>query len=116
MADPFAPTASVVDVESSVWRTVEQSFVEQTWNVTLPVSCVSGSPKVAVSVGVSELTYCASDGVARAGAVGAMSAVLFVNEPFVSEPSAAALPIGTARSRIVSPEPGVVYVSSSESR
>jgi hypothetical protein len=52
--------------------------------------------------------HCAAAGATRAGAVGATFAVLFVIDAFGSVSSAAALPIGTARSRIVSPEPGVV--------
>ena len=52
-AEPEAPTARVVELESRVWRTVEQSLAEQSWKVTLPVIVLSGLEKVADSVGVS---------------------------------------------------------------
>ena len=52
-AEPDAPTASVVELESKLWRTLEQSLVEQSWKVTLPVIVLSGLEKLADSVGVS---------------------------------------------------------------
>jgi len=64
------PTASEVELESNVCRTVPQLESEQTWNVTLPVIVASGPEKVAVTVGVVELTRTVSAGVTSAGTVG----------------------------------------------
>ena len=54
-------------VESKVPSELEQLLVEQTSKVTLPVSCVSASGKVAVSVGVAVLSRAVSAGPTRPG-------------------------------------------------
>src|SRR5581483_3216171 len=46
-AEPLAPLASEVDVESKVASGLAQLAAAQTWKVTLPVSLASGSAKVA---------------------------------------------------------------------
>ena len=103
---PSAPTASDVPVESNVPSTLEQPLSAQTWKVTLPVSFVSVSPKVAVSVGVRVFRRAAFAGPTSAGVVGARFAVLFVaaTPPAV----AAALPDGDAVSRTIGSLPGLV--------
>src|SRR5437870_4244604 len=105
---PFAPTAIDVEVESNVSTTLEQLLVAHSWNVTLPVSCVSGSENVALSVGVCVVTVAASAGPTRAGIVGAWSAVLLVICAFATVPLAAAFPVGVAVSRTTLPVPGCV--------
>ncbi len=54
------------------------------------------------------LTWAALAGVTRTGVDGAASEVEFVIDPFGNVPVAAALPVGTARSRIIGFEPGLV--------
>src|SRR2546428_10109556 len=82
MAEPLAPTARVVTVESKVPRELEQLLVVQTSKVTLPVSWLSGSLKVAVRVGVAVLRRAASAGGKSAGGSGEhTSAVLSPSEP-----------------------------------
>ena len=107
MPVPFAPTARLVLVESKVWMTLVQSETSQTWKVTLPVSCVSGSLKVAVSAGVAVFRRAASAGETRAGVVGVVFVVLFVMFE-LSDPFAAALPGVSAASRTIAPAPGCV--------
>ena len=68
---PLALTASVVLVESKVPSELEQLLVVQTSKVTLPVSWVSGSLNVAVSVGVAVLSRAVSAGLTSAGVEGA---------------------------------------------
>ena len=92
-AQPLALTARLVLVESKVPSELEQLLVEQTSKVTLPVSCVSGSLKVAVSVGVAVLSRAVSAGLTSVGVVGAAFVVLFVIEAFVSVAVTAALPV-----------------------
>src|SRR6266480_3222239 len=105
---PLAPTAIEVFAESKVPRLVEHPLSEQTWNVTLPVSFESGSSNVAVSVGLAAFRRAPPLGPTRAGTFGARVAVLFVIEPLASDPVAAALPAGVARSRTTGPLPGFV--------
>ena len=59
---PLAPTARLVLLESKLPSELEQLLVVQTSKVTLPVSCVSGSLKVAVRVGVVVFRRAASAG------------------------------------------------------
>ena len=75
---PVWPTVSAVLVELNVPTDAEQLLVEQTSNVTLPVSSVSGSLNVALSVGVAVSVKTASAGATSAGVVGAASGVRFV--------------------------------------
>src|SRR5437588_11073671 len=98
---PSAPTAIEVLVESKVPSELEQLLVEQTSNVTLPVSFASGSSKVAVSVGVMEFKRTPPPGPTSTGEVGAPFAVLFVIEPFAIDPVAAAFSTAVATSRII---------------
>ncbi len=93
-------------MESKVPSELEQLLVEQTSKVTLPVSTLSGSAKVAVSVGVEVLSRAASAGDTSAGVDGVTLPVLFVT----ARPLAvtAALPVGNARSRTIGFEPGLV--------
>src|SRR5207248_11656359 len=78
---PSAPTAIEVLVESKVPSELEQLLVEQTSNLTLPVSFASGSSNVAVSVGVMVFKRTPPPGPASTGAGGAAFDVLFVIEP-----------------------------------
>ena len=103
-------------MESKVPSELEQLLVVQTSKVTLPVSWVSGSPKVAVSVGVVVLSRIASAGPTSVGVDGGAFAVLFVIDAFVSVAVAAALPVASAVSRTIGSPPGLVYPSASESR
>ena len=105
---PLAPTAIEVLVESKVPRLLEQLLSEQTWKVALPLSFESGSLNVAVSVGVDVFRCAPPAGPTSAGTFGARVAVLFVIEPFASDPLAAALPTGVAGSRTTGPLPGFV--------
>src|SRR5205823_2389936 len=75
---PLAPTARLVLVESEVPSEVEQLLVAQTSKVTLPVSWLSGSEKVAVSVGVAVFGCAASAGVTSVGAFGVALVVLLL--------------------------------------
>ena len=104
---PLAPLAIAVLVESKVASWVEQSLTAQTWKVTLPVSFVSGSLKVAVSAGVALLSCAALAGETSAGVVGARFVVLFVIER-CRVAVAAGLPVGSAVSRIIGSLPGFV--------
>src|SRR5438132_7346902 len=106
---PLAATTSVADVESNVSTTLEQLLVAQSWKVIVPVSWVSGSENVALSVGESVATVVPSAGAPSDGVDGERFAVPFVICAFGSEPVAAALPAGVAVSRITLPEPGFVY-------
>src|SRR5205823_609761 len=106
---PFAPSGEV-----KVPRELEQLLVEQTSNVTWPVSFVSGSPKVALSDGVVVPTNTALAGAESEGVLGGRFAVLFVTAtPAVL---AAALPVGGAVSRTIGSAPGFVYASVRVSR
>ena len=87
---------------------VEQLLVEQTSNVIFPVSFTSGSPKVAVSVGVCEPTLLPSFGVTRVGMLGAAFAVLFVIDALPSVAVTAALPVVGAASRTMGSLAGFV--------
>src|SRR5438067_12543434 len=89
-------TARLVLVESKVPSELEQLLVEQTSKVTLPVSWLSGSLKVAVSVGVAVFSCAASVGVTSVGAFGAAFDVLFVIDALFSVAVAPALPVGVA--------------------
>src|SRR5438128_9621608 len=74
------PLASEVRVVMVYWKVpceLEQLLVVQTSKVTLPVSWVSASLKVAVSVGVVVFRRAASAGETSAGVEGAAFAVLF---------------------------------------
>src|SRR5207253_9816076 len=113
---PSAPTAIEVLVESKAPSELGQLLVEQTSNVTLPVSFASGSSNVAVSVGVMVFKRTPPPGPTSIGAVGAVFAVLFVIEPFPIDPVAAAFPTGVATSRTIGSLPGFVYPSASVSR
>src|SRR5437762_2595821 len=113
---PLAPTASVADVESKVSTTLEQLLVAQSWKVIVPVSWPSGSANAALSVGVKDVRIAPPAGEPSDGVDGDWFAVPFVICAFASEAVAAALPAGTAVSRITLPEPGFVYVTESESR
>src|SRR5262245_12728228 len=103
---PFCPTVSVVLEESKVPSDDEQLLVEQTSNVTRPVSLTSGSEKVAVKVGVEVLRRVPSAGETSPGVLGARSVVLFVIDAFASVPPPAGLPVGVARSRTFGLLPG----------
>ena len=103
-------------VESKVPSELEQLLVEQTSNVTLPVSFASGSSNVAVSVGVMVFKRTPPPGPTSTGAGGAAFAVLFVIEPFAIDPVAAAFPTGFATSRTIGLLPGFAYPSASVSR
>jgi hypothetical protein len=102
------PTLIVVLVESTVPIGLAQALSVQTWKVTLPVSWVSGSLKVAVSAGVVECRRAALAGETSAGVEGAWSVVLFVIEALFSAAVAAGLPVGAAASRTIGFEPGLV--------
>ena len=71
---------------------------------------------VALKVGVAVLCSVPSAGETSAGAVGAVSVVLFVIDPSPSVAVAAALPVTAAASRTIGSLPGFVYVRSSVSR
>ncbi len=105
-AEPSAPTARLVLVESKVPSELEQLLFEQTSKVSLPVSCVSGSVKVAVSVGVVALSLPVSAGETIAGVLGERFAVLLV----AARPLAvtAGLPDARAVSRTIGSLPGFV--------
>ena len=103
---PLAPFAIEVLVESNVPSELVQAASLQTSKVTLPVSFGSGSLKVAVRVGVAELSGAALAGVTSAGVDGARFAVLFVTETPLAV--AAAFPVERARSRIIGSLPGFV--------
>src|SRR5262249_51994718 len=107
-AEPLAPTARVVELESKVPIELEQALSLQTWKVTLPVSCVSGSLNVALSVGVAVLSCDAFAGLTSTGVVGVAFVVEFVIEAFVKVAVTAAFPVGTARSRTIGFAPGLV--------
>src|SRR5437870_12899523 len=83
-AEPLALTARLVLVESKVPSELEQLLVEQTSKVTLPVSWLSLSRNVAVSVGVAEFKRAASPGLTNVGVPGATFVVLLVIEALVS--------------------------------
>src|SRR2546427_2551054 len=99
---------------SKVPSELEQLLVEQTSKVTLPVSWLSGSPKVAVSIGVAVLKRVPSAGETSVGVEGETLAVLFVTATPLA--LAAALPVDVAVSRTIGSLPGFVYASSSASR
>jgi hypothetical protein len=107
-ADPLAPTASDVLLESNVPSELEQLLVVQTSNVTFPVSCVSASLKVAVSVGVVVLSCTASAGETRAGVDGEAFDVLFVMDALLSVAVLDAFPVVSAVSRTIGFAPGFV--------
>src|SRR5206468_4584800 len=104
--EPLAPTARLVAVESKVPSELVQLLVEQTSKVTLPVSTLSGSLKVAVSVGVEVFRRDPSAGETSVGVVGAAFVVLFVTARPVAD--AAAFPLGVAASRTFGLLPGAV--------
>src|SRR2546427_5797095 len=91
---------------SKVPSELERLLVVQTSKVTLPVSWLSGSLKVAVSVGVGELIDTASAGETSAGAEGETLAVLLVAALPLAV--AAGLPVGRAVSRTIGSLPGLV--------
>ena len=103
---PSAPFAIAKLVESKVPSELEQLLVEQTSNVTLPMSFVSGSLKVAVSVGVAVFTRVASAGLTRVGVDGLTFAVLLVTLTPLAP--AAGLPVASAVSRTIGSLPGCV--------
>ena len=103
---PLALTARLVLVESKVPRELEQLLVEQTSKVTLPVSWLSPSRNVAVSVGVCEPTTLASAGLTSVGEVGVAFAVLLVTP--IPLAVAAGLPVARAVSRTIGSLPGLV--------
>src|SRR2546429_681062 len=105
-AEPLAPTARLVAVESKGPSELEQLLVEPTSKGTLPVSWLSGSSKVAVSVGVEVLRRVPSAGETSAGVEGATLAVLLVTARPIAD--AAALPVGVAVSRTFGLLPGAV--------
>ena len=107
-AEPFWPSFRLVFVESKVPSELEQLAVEQTSKVTLPVSFVSGSLKVAVSVGVAELRRVPSAGETSAGVLGATFVVLLVIDALSSDPLTDGFPVGDAVSRTFGFEPGAV--------
>src|SRR5581483_9528916 len=113
-AEPLEPFAIDVLVESKVASGLAHEAAAQTWKVTLPVSLESGSAKVAVSVGVPELSCAPLAGETSAGVEGAASAVLLVTE--TPDTVAAAFPAGSAVSRTIGFDPGFVYESASTSR
>src|SRR2546421_12838244 len=87
---------------------LEQLLVVQTSKVTLPVSCVSASRKVAVRVGVAVLTRAASAGLTRVGVEALRLDVLLVIEALFSVAVAAALPVASAVSWTIGLLPGLV--------
>ena len=95
-------------VESKVPSELEQLLVEQTSKVTLPVSWVSGSMNVAVSVGVAVLSRAVSAGLTSVGVDGAAFVVLLVIEALASVAVAAGLPVASAVSRTIGLLPGFV--------
>ena len=103
-------------MESKVPSELEQLLVVQTSKMTLPVSCESGSAKVAVNVGVAVLSREASAGPTSVGVDGDAFAVLLAIDALLSVAVAAALPVASAVSRTIGSLPGLVYVSDSESR
>src|SRR5438309_8258655 len=107
-AGRVARRASVVLVESKVPSELEQLLVVQTSKVTLPVSWVSGSLKVAVSVGVAAFTRAASAGLTSVGVDGETFVVELVIEALRSVAVAAALPVASAVSRTIGSLPGLV--------
>jgi hypothetical protein len=103
---PLAPFAIVELVESNVPSEVVHVGPLQISKVILPVSFGSGSPNVAVNVGVDVFTRALLAGVTSAGAFGARSAVLFVTATPVAV--AAGFPVGVAASRTIGSLPGFV--------
>src|SRR5438034_11669957 len=87
----------LLPVESKVPSELEQLLVEQTSKVTLPVSFASGSPKVAVRVGVEVLRRAPSAGDTSAGVDGATFEVLFVTARPRSEERRVGKECGAAR-------------------
>ena len=104
----MALTARVVLVESKVPSELEQLLVVQTSKVTLPVSCVSGSRNVAVSVGVAVFSRAAFPGLTSVGVDGEAFVVELVTEALRSVAVAAALPEASAVSRTIGSLPGLV--------
>src|SRR5438034_4456209 len=96
----------LLPVESKVPSELEQLLVEQISKVTLPVSWLSGSAKVAVRVGVVVLKRAPSAGETSVAADGATFEVLFVTARPLAV--AAALPAGVAVSRTLGLPPGAV--------
>src|SRR5205823_12501117 len=74
------------------------------------------SRNVAVRLGVVVLSRAVSAGATSVGVDGDAFTVLLVIDAFVSVAVAAALPVASAVSRTIGLLPGLVYVSSSESR
>ncbi len=107
-AEPLAATARLVFVESKVPMELEQLLVEQISKVSLPVSCVSGSLKVAVSVGVVVLSLPVSAGETSAGVEGEAFVVLLAIEALFSVAVLDALPVVRARSLTIGLEAGFV--------
>src|SRR5947208_1249416 len=106
--DQTCALAILVLVKSKVPSELEQLLVEQTSKVTLPVSWLSPSRNVAVSVGVAEFKRAASAGLTNVGVLGATFVVLLVIEAFASVAVAAALPVARAASRTIGSLPGLV--------
>src|SRR3954451_8785736 len=104
-AEPFAPTVRVVLVESKVPSELEQLLVVHTSKVTLPLSCESGSPKLALRVGVVVLRRAVSEGLTSVGVDGEAFVVLFVIEALPSMSVTDAFP---APSRTIGSLPGLV--------
>src|SRR5438128_2441712 len=105
------PLASEVRVVMVYWKVpceLEQLLVVQTSKVTLPVSWLSASLKVAVSVGVVVLRRAASAGETSAGVEGAALVVLLVIEALVSVAVTEAFPGVSAVSRTIGSLPGLV--------
>src|SRR3989442_7046365 len=86
----------------------EQLLVVQTSKVTLPVSWLSASLKVAVRVGVAVLRWAASAGETSAGVEGAALGAVLVTAEFLTGPDTEALPRVRDESRTIRPLPGLV--------